>query len=460
MGKANNAPPIKLKHRIVYGAYRTLEFILKPLPMKLVCLIGMSIGHVTYLLMPGRRAIVTRNLRIAFGKEMSLDEIHNLTRKTFHRAGANLIASIRTSSYTKQQIRNHVEIIGQEHLDNARTKGTGVIALLPHMGNWELLAQAHLVLPALIPPATLYRPIDNPLIDKLIKRRRGSEGTKLFSRRDGFFKPIAHIKKGGTLGILADQQAGAHGLAVPFFGKLTSMTNLPAIMHRRTGASIVPISMTSSSLGKWKLTVHPAIEIPHDKKADTQHITSLCAVAYEAVMRAEPADVLWMHGYWKTGRKRPLKIDGLRKNKSTSTQLHAEKPFRIMVYTGDATPTNQEIVTQLDRLKKYRPDLHLTTVGQHRISSASDHYIQAQPLDSSPQLTHTVEQYTLSLSTPIDCALDFTKDGQGGELFDKAKISHIFTLDGRFQSRRTAGYFSKITQPTLADFLDSLGIMD
>lgn len=459
MSQPNSKRAVRIDHYLVYAVYRALEFLLKLLPMKLVCLTGVGLGHLAYLILPGRRGIVTRNLRIAFGEKMSHDEIRKLTRKTFHHTGANLIASIRTAALSESQILRRIEVVGEENLTAARETSHGIIGLLNHMGNWELIAQAHLGLPGLTPTATLYRPIDNPLIDDLIKRRRGSQGTKLFSRRDGFFKPISHIKEGGSLGILADQQAGAHGIAVPFFGKLTSMTNLPAILHRRTGACIVPVSMTTTSLGMWRLTVHPAIVIPAEKKSDTLHITSLCAKAYETSMRSSPADVFWMHGYWKTGRKSPLKIDGLQKKRTGSQRSAATKPFRVMVYTGAASKQNQEVDEQLTRLKNHRPDIHLTTVGENEFSS-SDNFIYARATDNSPKLAHELEQYDLSLPTPIDCSLDFTEKGQGGDLFHRAGFTHIFTLHGKYQSRKTAGYFSKTDHPTLSGFLHSLGIQD
>jgi KDO2-lipid IV(A) lauroyltransferase len=438
----------------VYAGYRTFEFLLKLIPVSWVCRFGTFMGTLSYHLLKNRRKTVTQNLRIAFGSEMSHEEIHQLTRETFRNTGSNLIASFRSALFSEAEIRKRVEISGAENLDIARQNGTGIIALIGHMGNWELMAQIHLVLPALNPTATLYRPIDNPLIDALIKRRRGSEGTALFSRRDGFFKPISHIKSGGSLGILADQHAGKHGVAIPFFGKLTSMTNLPAIMHRRTGASIVPLSMAATRPGYWKVTVHPPIEIPAEQKTNTTYITGLCAKAYECSMRDSPANVFWMHGYWKTGRHRCLKIDGLQKKRTGLQRSLATNPFRVIVYTGDASSENQEIYEQLKRLKNYRPDIHLTTVGSHQILKEADHHITIDGED----LPEKLRQYDLSQPAPIDCALDFTRDAQGAPAFKQAEFRLIFTMFGEHQGRVTRSFFAKTPNPTLHDFLNSLGI--
>lgn len=466
MSQKTTTRQITLLHRLVYAIYRGFECFLKLLPMKLVCLFGAAMGQVTAWILPARRRTVTRNLRIAFGDSMSLEDIHHLCHQTFRHSGANMLASFRTSSFSASQLRQHVEVTGEENLDAARKNGNGVICQLAHMGNWELMAQAHLIVPALIPPASLYRPLDNPLIDALIKRRRSSEGAELFSRRDGFFKPIAHIKNGGCLGVLADQNAGAHGLAVPLFGKLCPMTNLPAILHRRTGACILPLSMSSTSLAKWKITIHPPINIPADKKTNTQYISELVALAYEDLMSESPADVLWMHGYWKTGRKSPLKIDGLKKKNQTKEERGSEKantafqPFKVIVYTGAATYEDRQIREQLQRLKNYRPDIHITTVGESAFDTIANQHLYAKASDTSPLLVHSIVQHDQSMPAPMDCAIDFTESGQGGELFHRANISHTFTFYGKHQSPRTRYHFSTLDTVTLADLLDSLGMDD
>ncbi|NWK56826.1 hypothetical protein HW115_14480 [Verrucomicrobiaceae bacterium N1E253] len=457
MSENNKQPKASVPDYVVYAIYRLFECLLSLLPMKWVCWSGSALGYLSSLLLVERRATVTRNLRIAFGDSMSHDDIRRLTRKTFMQTGANLIASIRTATFSPEKILQSIEITGEEHLLKTRKSEKGTICLLSHMGNWEFLAQAHLALPELKPTGTLYRPINNPLIDALIRRRRGSQGTKVFSRRDGFFKPIAHIKEGGSLGVLADQQAGAHGLAVPLFGKLTSLTNLPAILHRRTGAPIVPIAVSTIAPGKWKFTVYPALDIPENKQSNTVYITALCAQAYERAMSAHPADVLWMHGYWKTGRKRPLKIDGLQKKRTGHQRSAATHPFRVLVYTGSLSPSDTEHLNQLNRLKNYRPDLHLTTVGEHGFDCADAH-ILARASDTSPKLAHQIEQYNLDQAAPADCALDFTANAEGATIFHKAKIKRIFALIGPFQSPFTAKAFNKGDAQGLAGFLDSLGI--
>ena len=61
--------------------------------------------------------------------------------------------------------------------------GRGILFATAHLGNWELSAFAYALL--VEPMHVVVRPLDNPLIDALVERRRGLSGNRLI-REDGF----------------------------------------------------------------------------------------------------------------------------------------------------------------------------------------------------------------------------------------------------------------------------------
>ena len=60
--------------------------------------------------------------------------------------------------------------------------GRGVLFATAHLGNWELSAFAHALLTG--PMHVVVRPLDNPLIDALVERRRALSGNWLISKTD------------------------------------------------------------------------------------------------------------------------------------------------------------------------------------------------------------------------------------------------------------------------------------
>lgn len=462
MGKKKSIKKASISDYLTYAVYRIVESALRLLPMEIVCVIGSALGQVAYFLMHRRRGIVIRNLRIAYGEQLGVAEIKALARKTYRHSGLNLIASIPAPTMSHQELKERIEISGLNHYLEARSQNKGFILLLAHMGNWEILTQLKVLIPEIKSAASLYRPLNNPLLDDLVKRRREQNGTQLFSKRDGFNKPIAFLKSKGFLGVIADQHAGDHGIAIPFFGKMTSMTSLPALLHRKTGAPILPISMITTGLGTWKVVFHPSLKITEAEKKNSHLVTTRCANAYENIMSESPADILWMHRYWKVIQNNPLRICGNQKKKNqtgvekTSKQV-ALKPFNILIYLGDTPASQPDISTLIDRLKHYRPDIALTIVGNSPEHASANLTIKVSPGEPPHLLSNAIIQQDLSQNTPFDCAFELSRNNDGGVLHN-AGLTLIFALHGKYQNSNKG--HTKENNPTLSpsQFLNSLGL--
>lgn len=412
---------------LAYGIYRVFESFLRLLPMEIVCIIGSAMGQITYFLMSDRRQVAIRNLRIVYGHSRSPQEIRALARKTFRLSGLNLTSSISASTLSTEELLDRVEVEGRDHLINAKAQGNGCILLLAHMGNWELLTQLHILVPEIEALASLYRPLNNPLLDRLIKRRRQRRGTQLFSKRDGFAKPISHLKVKGTLGVIADQNAGKQGVPVPLFGKLSSMTYLPALLHRKTKAPIIPVSMCTISPGKWKVVLHPAVKVTEKDMKDTYQVTLQCSSAYEKLMNESPADVLWMHNYWRGGKRTALKVRGLTPRNTDHVGLHFTQSFYVLIYTG-TTITGNQLTDTLDYLHTCRPDMNITLIGRHTDCPNADHCLGVDANEPPYLAVNALQKLEDSMPAPFDCALDLSENGSGVPLFKQANLPYIFSL--------------------------------
>jgi KDO2-lipid IV(A) lauroyltransferase len=124
------------------------------------------------------------------------------TKEVFQRAGANLFSGFTFNRMSPEQVEHHIQVEGLGHLETALAAGKGAIILLAHMGPWEALTQ----LPGFAarhdieaPFGAMYRPLNNSYLDDWFKSQREASGTRLFSRRDGFHKPVDFIRNGGML---------------------------------------------------------------------------------------------------------------------------------------------------------------------------------------------------------------------------------------------------------------------
>lgn len=309
-----------------YLAYRGLELAVGLLPAGFAAWVGSTAGELACRLASKRRRTVRRNLRIAFAGEKSPAEIDALTREVFRRTGANMVASLHTASVSRKGLARALMIEGREMFQAAVREGRGVVVVLSHMGNWEALAQQF---PLLIPEgykgATVYRPLNNPLLNKRVEDTRARAGTGLFSKKDSPLAMMAFLREGGVLGMLCDQRAGNTGEVLPFMGRMTSCTPLPSIFARRTHARVMGVSLTTLSPGRWRLKFHELKGEP---------TTAGCMALLEELIRTSPADVFWMQDRWRPGRRDPLLIAG--KLPKTFAMTASIKPRRVLAWFDTA----------------------------------------------------------------------------------------------------------------------------
>ena len=83
----------KLQWGIEYAVYRAGEIGMAILSAEQVFSLGHYLGLLMFHTYRSRRAIVIRNLRMAYGNEMSLEDIKSLAHEVFTRSGSNLLSS-------------------------------------------------------------------------------------------------------------------------------------------------------------------------------------------------------------------------------------------------------------------------------------------------------------------------------------------------------------------------------
>ncbi len=324
--------------------------------------LGLVLGGISWLVLPKRRRNVLRNLRIAYCHEMDESQIKDLSIEAFQYTGANMLASMKTALMTIEQLREIVEIEGVEHFEKAQEKGTGVILFLSHMGNWEILAQLGAMLSPETKPGALYRPLNNPYMNELIKRRRSRKGTVVFAKGAALSAMTDHLKEGGMLGILADQRGGHHGVAVSFFERLTSVSPLPAVLHKRSKAAMVALSLETTEDGMWKIKFQPPID------AEGKGIRELSAEmgnAVEQSIRVSPRDYFWLQDRWKLDRWLPL---GQYSKRGMFIAKDAVlQPFHVYLFLPADRSQLEAAMPAVAEMKHFRPDacVHCLVQAEH-----------------------------------------------------------------------------------------------
>ncbi len=264
-------------------------------PRPLADALGATCAMLLDKLAPRLRRTAYVNLTFAF-PEKDAAWRRQIVDGVFRSIGRLIVAFTRLPDITRDNVSRWIRYEGFEHYENAKRRGHGVLFATGHLGNWELSAFAHALLAE--PMNVVVRPLDNPLVDEIVERRRAMSGNHLLSKR-GFARTIMQaLRNNEPVGILVDQNsAGESSAFVPFFGK-PACTNLSfAKLAAHSGAAVIPgFALWSETEQRYVLKFYPELPMSGDALEDTARIQA----AVEHAIREYPGQWLWIHRRWKT----------------------------------------------------------------------------------------------------------------------------------------------------------------
>ena len=245
--------------------------------------------------LPRLREVAHRNLLLAF-PDLPAPRRNRLIGGIFDSIARLLVVFARLPSITPANLDRWIRFEGYEHFTEAKRAGRGVLFATAHLGNWEFSAFAHAI--AAEPMHVVVRPLDNPLIDRLVERRRQLSGNHMIRKRDSARTILKALAANQAVGILIDQNtAPENGVFVDFFGVPACAGTAFARMAHRSGAAVIPgFAVWSEAERRYILRFEPPVPMSGDAGRDTQAIQS----RLEAVIRQYPDQWLWIHRRWKT----------------------------------------------------------------------------------------------------------------------------------------------------------------
>ncbi len=192
-----------------------------------------------------------------------------------------------------------------EYLDAALALGCGVVFLTPHLGCFEVIAQAYAQRYGLKekPLTALFRPPRQRWLRDLVARARARPGLALApATLAGVKQMIKALKKGQPVGLLPDQVPPlGMGLWVPFFGRNAYTMTLSARLAQQTGAAVMFAWCERLSWGRgYRTHFLPVLrKLPDAADAAAELINR----EMEALIRTCPQQYLWGYARYKQPRQ-------------------------------------------------------------------------------------------------------------------------------------------------------------
>ncbi len=239
------------------------------------------------------------NLMRAF-PEKSVTEIDAIIRTMWDNLGRTVAEYAHLDKFDLKGPSPRITVDNIELAEAIR--GKSVLILSGHFANWEIMpiAAARFGLDG----AIVYRPPNNPYVDRYISWARGAKGFKeQISKHNGTKRIFTLLRSGRAILLLADQKTN-EGIPAPFFGREAMTTPAPAALALKLKVPIVFASNKRTGGAHFRMTVHPPLLFAPsgDHDADVKALTVAINARLEEMVRADPGQWLWIHRRWPTGR--------------------------------------------------------------------------------------------------------------------------------------------------------------
>lgn len=195
-------------------------------------------------------------------------------------------------------------LVGEDCVQQAYAAGRGIVYLTPHLGCFELSAQAaarrwsgeH------GPITVLYRPARQPWLAKVMETARNRPGMQAVpTTLAGVRQMIKALRRGEAVGLLPDQvPPEGQGHWTPMFGRDAYTMTLAARLALQTGATVVLVRCERLSWGRGFVAFFEPLPVPLAAHLETAVLQ--INQAMEHVIRQCPQQYLWGYGRYKQPR--------------------------------------------------------------------------------------------------------------------------------------------------------------
>ena len=250
-------------------------------------------------LLPASR-VADRNLLDAL-PELDAPSRRRVIDGVWDTLGRNVFELPHLASFGRTAAGPGFEVDGEQHLAGLQDGGGPALFFSGHLGNWEMVLPVAAALGIAV--SGFYRAASNPEVDRAIQAmRQDALGTRvsMFAKgATGARAALAHLGKGGALGLLVDQKMN-DGIAVPFFGRDAMTAPALAQLALRFDAPIMPVHVVRLGPCRFRMVCEAPLVVPRsgDRTADVLAITSAMNDRLERWIREDPSAWLWLHRRW------------------------------------------------------------------------------------------------------------------------------------------------------------------
>ena len=191
---------------------------------------------------------------------------------------------------------SHIEIEGENFLDEISKNNKQVIFFSGHFANFELMSME--ITKKDINLATIYRPLNNFFLNPFMEYLRRTYVCKNQIKKGipGVKSAIEYLKNNHSIALMIDQRV-SEGEKVNFFNSQALTTTLPAQLALKYSLDLVPIFIERKNNCSFRMKVFEPIKTLNFK--NKLEISKKLNEILENMIIQNPNQWIWTHDRWK-----------------------------------------------------------------------------------------------------------------------------------------------------------------
>jgi phosphatidylinositol dimannoside acyltransferase len=259
--------------------------LLNALPPPVMYALADMGGTITYWGWPAKRQAALANYRLALGEKVSAASLELTARRSFRTYARMILDVLRLRTMPFARLRHLITLEGAEHLEAGIARGKGIIAVLPHAGNWEPASNIIAFL-----PYRFLAVVDAGVVSRAVAGSRQRAGLSVVEQSRAARPTIRALRQNAVVILVADLVKDFRAARVQLFGRDTYLPAGPAYLAVRTGATVIPVIAIRQPDNTSVITVEPPMyaDPTADPEEEAHRLSQAIADYFARIIQGHP----------------------------------------------------------------------------------------------------------------------------------------------------------------------------
>lgn len=278
---------------------KIFQQFLRILPEKCAASLGALLGKGALRLLSQRRKIALANVT-KINPNLSDAQAKAVVRSCFEKLGINFVELLLVPYVPKEDLPKRFHMENVHHVERATRSSKGILALVFHYGNWEIMGIASYLLQSEI--IALARPLKGQkFLQGFINRLRAATGLTVIPNQDTARDAMRYLRENRIVAILGDQrEKRSKGIYVELFGERVPTSKGIVALAMRTGSPVIPVYLRREGFLRYAIVYCEPIDI--ERKGNIEELvyknTRKINAFLETLVAANPDEWFLVHRRW------------------------------------------------------------------------------------------------------------------------------------------------------------------